>query len=89
MVVAVLPGFAHSVSVELTEFQQVLLRDGLSFQDSRRVECVARLLQGHDWLRCLMFVCYKETRWFRDTDRDTDRDTGARHPPQVRQEATQ
>ena len=46
MVADVLPGFAQSVSAELAAVQQGLLRDGLSFQDRRRVECVADVTAG-------------------------------------------
>ena len=54
MVADVLPGFAQSVSAELAAVQQGLLRDGLSFQDRRRVQCIADVT-GHDWARCLLF----------------------------------
>ena len=55
MVVNVLPGFAHSVSAELAEFQQVLLRERLSFENHRRVECVAYVTAGA-WLDAMPTV---------------------------------
>ena len=50
-----LPGFAYSVSAELAKFRQVLLPDGLSLQDRRRVECVADLTAG-EWLDAMPSV---------------------------------
>ena len=46
MLVDVLPGFRHSASAELAEFQQGLLRDELLLQHHRRVECVADVTAG-------------------------------------------
>ena len=47
MVTGVLPHFAHYVCAKLAGFGQ--LRDGLSFQDRRCVECVADVTAGA-WL---------------------------------------
>ena len=55
MVVDILRGFAHSVSAELAEFRQELSRDGLSFQDRRRVEGVADVTAGL-WLDAMPTV---------------------------------
>ena len=51
----VLPGFAHSVSAELAEFPQVLLRDGLLFQDRSHVECIADVT-ARAWLDAMPTV---------------------------------
>ena len=46
MVADVLPGFVHSVSVELADFRQVQLLDVLALEGSRHVKCVADVATG-------------------------------------------
>ena len=54
-VVDVLPGFAHSVSAEVAVVRQRLLRARLSFENRRRVECVADVKAGM-WLDAMPTV---------------------------------
>ena len=59
MVADVLPGFAHSASAELAESWQRLLLDGHSFEDCRRVECVADVAAG----RGCVASCFHLRSW--------------------------